>query len=345
VLGILGWQFNVSQALINEVDFFDIINNNGPGFDITNKFKRDVNEIPSCLAPGIQKFAAVTTPLCTGGPECPLPRLTGSALTQYRLENTTKMAGFDWDQVGRIKNYFVIDGAVLNMDSYIEAHPDPIENDLIDNIIRDVLNTDYPQGGKDATRLFYNKEDTKQAIVCIMQKYFAGNIDKQTIGCFTSDIFNIILLVVILGIVMCRFFMACIFDWFISHRLAHKPKKVVKKPTAPPYATKTFSMDEVGNDLFTVLLVTCYSEGEDGLRITCESMAATDYPDDRKLLFLICDGIITGSGNDKSTPDICIEMMEVQEEFKNPRPQSYMAIAAGNKQHNMARVYAGHFRK
>ncbi|CAB4486993.1 hypothetical protein RhiirA5_358682 [Rhizophagus irregularis] len=342
VLGVLGWQFNVSQALINEVNFFDIIDNNGPGFDITNKFKRDVNEIPSCLAPGIQKFAAVTTPLCTSGPECPLPKLTQSAIDQYRLVNTTKKVGFDFDQVGRIKNYFVIDGAVLNMDSYIEAHPNPIENDLIDNIIRDVLNTNHPEGGKDATRLFYNREDTKQVIVCIMQKYYAGNIDKQTIGCFTSDLFNLILLVVILGIVMCRFFMACIFDWFISHRLAHKPK-MEKKTTVSSPVKRKFNMNDVGNDLFTVLLVTCYSEGEVGLRITCESMAATDYPDDRKLLFLICDGIITGSGNDKSTPDICVEMMEVVEEFKNPRPMSYIAIAAGNKQHNMAKVYAGHY--
>ncbi|RIA89413.1 Glycosyltransferase Family 2 protein [Glomus cerebriforme] len=350
VLGILGWQFNVSQAISNEVNFFDVLENDGPGYDITNNFKRDVNEIPSCLAPGIQKFAAVTTPLCTEGPECPLPKLTESAIAQYQLENTTKMVGFDWDQVGRINNYIVIDGAVLNMDSYMKANPDPIENDLIDNIIRDVLNTNHPQGGKDATRLFYNREDTKQATVCIMQKYYAGNIDKQTIGCFTSDIFNIIMLVAILGIVMCRFLMACIFDWFISHRLAHEPKEV-KKAVVSPLAgrahknevMKTISTDKVGNDLFTVLLVTCYSEGEVGLRITCESMAATDYPDDRKLLFLICDGIITGSGNDKSTPDICIEMMEVEEQFKDPPPQSYIAIAAGNKQHNMAKVYAGYF--
>ena len=49
---------------------------------------------------------------------------------------------------------------------------------MVDNIIRDILNTDHPEGGKDATRLFYNQDDTKQAIVCIMQKYYAGNIDK-----------------------------------------------------------------------------------------------------------------------------------------------------------------------
>ncbi|CAJ0840284.1 16971_t:CDS:2 [Entrophospora sp. SA101] len=111
-----------------------------------------------------------------------------------------------------------------------------------------------------------------------------------------------------------------------------------------PGKTRSFmTSDDVGNDLFTVLLVTCYSEGEAGIRTTCESMAATDYPDDRKLLFLICDGIITGSGNDRSTPDVCVGLMELDTKFKNPQPMSYKAVADGSRQHNMAKVYAGHF--
>ncbi|CAG8477057.1 5840_t:CDS:10 [Funneliformis mosseae] len=361
VLGILGYQFNISQAFANEVNFFEELKINGPGYDITNKFKRNLNEIPQCLLPEIQNYAVVTTPLCTNGPNCPLPRLTEAAINQYHLVNTTKLVGFDWEQVGKMKNFLVVAGAVLNMNSYMEAHPNPIENDLADKIIRDVLNTDHPEGGKDATRLFFNQDNLKQMMGCLREKYFVGNIDKQTIGCFTSDIFNLIMLIVILGIVMCRFFMACIFDWFISHRLAHEPKEV-KKAVIPQQVVvgsnrnapwihrnnsgsvkKTNKMDRIGNDLYTVLLVTCYSEGEAGLRTTCESMASTDYPDDRKLLFVICDGIITGSGNDKSTPDICVEMMVIDDEFKDPQAQSYIAVASGAKQHNMAKVFAGYF--
>ncbi len=165
----------------------------------------------------------------------------------------------------------------------------------------------------------------KASVNCLVSKYYAGNIDKETIGCFTSQLFLYVSLTVILSIVMVRFAMACIFDWFISHRLALKPKNtnpVVSTQNSvsadgQPWTSrsgtimKSITMDDVGNDLFTVLLVTCYSEDETGLRCTCESMAATDYPDDRKLLFLVCDGIIVGSGNDKSTPDICIELMEI----------------------------------
>lgn len=97
--------------------------------------------------------------------------------------------------------------------------------------------------------------------------------------------------------------------------------------------------------IHTFMVVTCYSEGEEGLRTTLDSLANTDYPSSHKLLLVICDGIITGSGNGSSTPDIVLSMM------KNdivPRDQvqasSYVAIADGMKRHNMAKVYAGHYR-
>jgi chitin synthase len=215
----------------------------------------------------------------------------------------------------------VIDGNVLNLEGYMKSQPNPT-GDQVDKIIRDVLGTDHKQGGKDATRLFFGRPDIKASVNCLVSKYYAGNIDKETIGCFTSQLFLYVSLTVILSIVLTRFAMACVFDWFISHRLALKPKNarsVVSTQNfvnagGQPLSSKNgtvMTMDDVGNDLFTVLLVTCYSEDEAGLRCTCESMAATDYPDDRKLLFLVCDGIIIGSGNDKSTPDICIELMEL----------------------------------
>src|SRR5207245_347774 len=105
--------------------------------------------------------------------------------------------------------YLVVDGNVLNLDPYIATYPDPID-DLMDRIIRKVLNSD----GRDATRYFFLTPN------CFF-KYFAGKIDKKTIGCFTSVLFLEFSLIVILGIVITRFLMACIFNWFISPRLAH----------------------------------------------------------------------------------------------------------------------------
>ena len=103
------------------------------------------------------------------------------------------------------------------------------------------------------------------------------------------------------------------------------------------------SMAAIGAELFCVCLVTCYSEGEEGIRTTLDSIAGTSYADERKLLFVVCDGMITGSGEKKSTPDICVGMIDADPRFGNPAPMSYLAVAAGRKAHNQAMVYAGHY--
>eukprot|EP00158_Paraphelidium_tribonemae_P006175 Partr_v1_DN27712_c1_g1_i1_m67620 putative chitin synthase len=94
---------------------------------------------------------------------------------------------------------------------------------------------------------------------------------------------------------------------------------------------------------YVMMLVTCYSEDEEGIRNTLESLASTDYADANKLIFMVADGIVTGGGNAKSTPDICIGLMKHVVEFSTPEPMSYVAVAHGSKQHNMAKVYAGFF--
>ncbi|KAI0239980.1 hypothetical protein L0F63_001637 [Massospora cicadina] len=97
------------------------------------------------------------------------------------------------------------------------------------------------------------------------------------------------------------------------------------------------------HELFMVLLVTCYSEGEQLMHTTVESLVDTNFSDDKKLLFIVTDGIITGSGNNMLTPDICLSMLMVDPAFDDPKPQSYISVAAGYKRHNCSKVYLGHF--
>ncbi|KAI7903969.1 chitin synthase-domain-containing protein [Cokeromyces recurvatus] len=95
----------------------------------------------------------------------------------------------------------------------------------------------------------------------------------------------------------------------------------------------------------TICLVTCYSEGEAGIRITLDSIATSDYPNSHKLLLVICDGLITGSGESKSTPDICISMMrDLIVPPDQVEPYSYVALADGSRQNNMGKVYAGYYK-
>jgi chitin synthase len=60
---------------------------------------------------------------------------------------------------------------------------------------------------------------------------------------------------------------------------------------------------------FVIMQLPCYTEGEDGLRKSIESLAATKYDDKRKLLCIICDGNITGAGNELPTPQIVLNIL------------------------------------
>ncbi|ORX77462.1 fungal chitin synthase, partial [Basidiobolus meristosporus CBS 931.73] len=96
--------------------------------------------------------------------------------------------------------------------------------------------------------------------------------------------------------------------------------------------------------LHCILLVTCYSEGKEGLRTTLESLATTHYPISHKLILVIADGQITGAGNEMSTPDICLSMLGDEiVPFSQVQPYAYVAIADGRKRHNTAKIYAGHY--
>jgi chitin synthase len=56
---------------------------------------------------------------------------------------------------------------------------------------------------------------------------------------------------------------------------------------------------------------------------------------------VIADGLITGAGESRSTPDIVIDMMDLDPLMANPKPCSYLAVANGEKQLNLAKVVSG----
>lgn len=376
-----------------------------PGIDVTTLFTRQASDYPSCSS----EMRYASTPYCSGGTRagtsgplagvyaCPLRQLGNATFTSLRIQNTTGQSGYSWDQVAALENFMVIDGNVLNLIPYMSANPRPIENDEVDAAIRQVLlnQSDY---GKDATRLFHNHKVTHDAIPCLTSRYLAGKIDRITPGCFVAALFLYTSLAVILGVVLIRFAMACIFNWFLSARLVQPPKGLGRDAISPavmpeganmsvhnragtaPWSASApgagskklpngkrlnhgapdrsltpspngisvnqqepiISLSQIGSELFAVCLVTCYSEGEDSVRGTVESIAATNYSDRRKLIFIVCDGMITGAGEKLSTPDICVSMLDADPRFGNPMPMGYIAVGGGAKRENRAMVYAGH---
>lgn len=92
---------------------------------------------------------------------------------------------------------------------------------------------------------------------------------------------------------------------------------------------------------FVILQVPCYTEDEKSLKNTFKSLATTKYDDKRKLLFVLCDGMIVGRGNDKPTPRIVLDLLGYPADAEDPIPHTYQAVGEGGKQENRARVYSG----
>ncbi|KAL8280137.1 hypothetical protein RQP46_007467 [Phenoliferia psychrophenolica] len=93
-------------------------------------------------------------------------------------------------------------------------------------------------------------------------------------------------------------------------------------------------------DKFVICQVPCYTEGEESLRNCIDSLTRLKYDDKRKLLFMICDGMIVGSGNDRPTPRIVLDILGA-DPMIDPEPLSFQSIGDGLKQHNMAKIYSG----
>ncbi|KAF9222638.1 glycosyltransferase family 2 protein [Gyrodon lividus] len=395
-LSIQGILFNVTAAKSPPTVNIDLLAQQEPGQDITPYFTRSASRYPACS--GVNFHAATDDP-CSSATPCPLgPLNASSTFTQLDIQETSLLLGYDWDQVAMLPNYFVVDGAVLNMNPYMKLHPNPIPSDNLDLAIRTILLNQSSASGKDGTRLLFNRDDIKSAVPCLSQRYYAGNIDKVTPGCFVSSLILYVGLIVILGLVLVRFAMACVFNWFLSARLAGPPDstdlnrsaispavmpeganisvdnksgmapwagpggsrklakplmnpRIPRSPASPLGTTlvssqepsQVMSLAQIGAELFAVCLVTCYSEGEESLRSTLDSISQTTYSDYRKLLFVIADGMITGAGEKRSTPDICVSLLEADPRFGNPIPMSYLAIGTGAKKENRAMVYAGHY--
>lgn len=73
--------------------------------------------------------------------------------------------------------------------------------------------------GRDVTRSFQSSGD-KQVAECFEDIIKVGSVDTDTVGCIAAKVVLYVSLVLILSVVLTRFVLAVIFQWFISRRYA-----------------------------------------------------------------------------------------------------------------------------
>jgi chitin synthase len=197
----------------------------------------------------------------------------------------------------------------------------------VDHAIRNNLASDlsyallYSQAGKEGRK-------------CLVARYKVGIMETETGGCIADSMIMTLMLVVIIVMIVIRYSMALLFQWFISRRLTkpggrsnwlawrsikggnndpanHIPGPynnygVVQNASSTslgsgssrntPFSEQSSAVglggaqsDIVTTELYTVMLVTCYSEGEEGLRITMDSLAETTFSKKHKVTLFLLD--------------------------------------------------------
>jgi len=128
----------------------------------------------------------------------------------------------------------------------------------------------------------------------------------------------------------------CVFSFETLVRIADEPLFIL---VLAALQLSTKRQPEL-QDKFVLCQVPCYTEGEDSLRRTIDSLAALNYDDKRKLIFIICDGNIIGSGNDRTTPRIVLDILGVDPSL-DPEPLLFKSVGEGSKALNYGKVYSG----
>ncbi|KAJ0416563.1 chitin synthase-domain-containing protein [Aspergillus carlsbadensis] len=219
-----------------------------------------------------------------------------------------------------------INGKVYDLTAYVtggrriqgiegEDIPAGIDTDFMEPLVVDLF---QQKSGQDVTQL-YNRlplsaKMRQDMTLCLDNLFIVGHVDtRNSTQCQFARYFILAISILICSVVLFKFFAALQFG----------------KKNLPENLDK-----------FIICQVPAYTEDEESLRRAIDSMARMRYDDKRKLLVIICDGMIIGQGNDRPTPRIVLDILGVPESV-DPEPLSFESLGEGMKQHNMAKVYSG----
>ena len=181
-----------------------------------------------------------------------------------------------------------------------------------------VLNLFTMAAGQDITKRLDSLDIDKDVLswqkTCLRNLFTIGKVDnRQSPQCLFANDILLVLSIIMVAIIGFKFLAS------INFAAARAPED---------------------HDKFVICQVPCYTEGDISLRKTIDSLAQMKYDDKRKLLLVICDGMIVGSGNDRPTPRIVLDILGADPNL-DPEPLSFVSLGEGAKQHNMGKVYSG----
>jgi chitin synthase len=221
----------------------------------------------------------------------------------------------------------ILNGRVYDMTKYIiggrrievpDGTKKPTDPEVANFMDDTVLTLFTERAGTDLTEL-WNKAPMDDALrsrmqLCLDNLFYVGDVDtRNSVKCQFAQYLILAVSIVLVSIIGFKFLAALQFGG------KNMPEDI---------------------DKFIMCQIPAYTEDEDSLRRAIDSAARMRYDDKRKLLVVICDGMIIGQGNDRPTPRIVLDILGVSETV-DPEPLSFESLGEGLKQHNMGKVYSG----
>ncbi|ESK87178.1 chitin synthase [Moniliophthora roreri MCA 2997] len=220
----------------------------------------------------------------------------------------------------------VYNGLIYDVTDYINSGPrlqppdgfnsPNVPSQFMDQKVLDVFrfNSDGGDITKQLDRLDLDPQVLRRQKTCLRNLFTVGKVDnRNSAQCQFATYILLAISIIMIAVIGFKFLASINFS----------------SPRAPE-----------DHDKFVICQVPCYTEGDASLRKTIDSLAQLKYDDKRKLLVIICDGMIVGSGNDRPTPRIVLDILGADPNL-DPEPLSFVSLGEGAKQHNMGKIYSG----
>lgn len=241
----------------------------------------------------------------------------------YHGDLVTKKGTVSSEGQNENHEWFILNGKIYDLTDYfytlgIEGNLASYE--FIDSSVQSLIKGN---AGTDITTLWksnYEAVNASQKVVldntltCFEQSFYVGILDfRDSVRCQINNYLLLAFTIILCAVILAKFLSALQFG--------------SKRRPSP-------------QDKFVICQVPAYTEGEDSLRKALDSLTALEYDNKRKLICVICDGMIVGGGNDRPTPKIVLDILGVDPKI-DPPALPFKSVGESNEQLNYGKVYSG----
>ncbi|KAG8727907.1 hypothetical protein FRC12_022149 [Ceratobasidium sp. 428] len=234
------------------------------------------------------------------------------SMVQMRYQYRKGFMGYQPNEIKNMarnkRSVVIIDGMVYEMTGFSPGRRAPEgqqapQNTDVNFMAQEVINMFNQYSGQDASKIIgqlgLQPDVLSRQRTCLRNLFLIGKVDhRNSPQCLFATNILLALSILMVSIIGFKFLAALHFG----------------APRAPE-----------DHDRFVICQVPCYTEGEESLRRTIDSLAKLRYDDKRKLLFVVCDGMIVGSGNDRPTPRIALDILGADPN-QDPEPLSFLSL-------------------